>query len=85
MSIIANLLAPTASNLAQKRVISINPAKSAKRKSKATVHNEPKISPTIRNKDFPNEFLTVSNIKLLLVQPSSAAAESFFFTLKFFQ
>ena len=37
----------------------MNPAKSAK-KSKATVHNEPKISPTVQIKEFPNEFLTVS-------------------------
>ena len=41
----------------------MNPAKSAK-KSKATVHNEPEISPTVRIKEFPNEFLTVSNSKL---------------------
>ena len=40
----------------------MNPAKSAK-KSKATVH-EPKISSTVRIKEFPNEFLTVSNSKL---------------------
>ena len=39
---LADLKAPTAPNLARKRVISMNPAKSAK-KSKATVHNEPKI------------------------------------------
>ena len=39
---LADLKAPTASNLARKRVISMNPAKSAK----ATVHDEPKISPT---------------------------------------
>ena len=38
----------------------MNPAKSAK-KSKATVHNEPKLSPTVR---ITNEFLTVSNSKL---------------------
>ena len=55
----------------------MNPAKSAKR-SKAAIHDEPKISPTIRIKEFPNEFLTVSNIKLFLVQPSSAAAERVF-------
>ena len=41
----------------------MNPAKSAK-KSKATVHDEPKISPTVQIKEFPNEFLTVSNSKL---------------------
>ena len=41
----------------------MNPAKSAK-KSKATVHDEPKISPTVRIKEFPNEFLTASNSKL---------------------
>ena len=41
----------------------MNPAKSAK-KSKATVHNEPKISPTVQIKEFPNEFLTVPNSKL---------------------
>ena len=41
----------------------MNPAKSAK-KSKATVHNEPEISPTVQIKEFPNEFLTVPNSKL---------------------
>ena len=58
-TLLSRLKAPTASNLAQKRVISMNPAKSAK-KSKATVHHEPKISPTVQIKEFPNEFLTVS-------------------------
>ena len=60
---LVDLKAPTASNLARKRVICMNPAKSAK-KSKATVHNEPEISPTVRIKEFPNEFLRVSNSKL---------------------
>ena len=41
----------------------MNPAKSAK-KSKAIVHDEPKISSTVQIKEFPNEFLTVSNSKL---------------------
>ena len=39
----------------------MNPAKSAKR-NKATVHNE--LSPTVLIKEFPDEFLTVSNSKL---------------------
>ena len=38
----------------------MNLAKSAKKKSKPTVYHEPKISPTVRIKEFPNEFLTVS-------------------------
>ena len=62
-TLLSRLKASTASNQAPKRVISMNPAKSAKR-SMATVHNEPKISPTVRIKEFPNEFLTVSNSKL---------------------
>ena len=41
----------------------MNPAKSAK-KSKATVHDESKLSTTVQIKEFPNEFLTVSNSKL---------------------
>ena len=43
-------------------VISMNPAKSSKR-SKATIHNEPKISPTVRIKDFPNEFKLLFNLQ----------------------
>ena len=63
--LLSRLKAPTASNLARKRVISTNPAQSAKQ-SKATVHNEPKISPTVRIKEFPNEFLTVVNCSVQL-------------------
>ena len=58
-TLLSRLKASTASYLARKRVISMNPAKSAK-KSKATIYHEPKISPT----EFPNEFLTVSNSKI---------------------
>ena len=58
-TLLSRLKAPTASNVAQKGVISMNPAK----KSKATVQDEPKISPTVQIKEFPNE-LTVSNSKL---------------------
>ena len=59
-TLLSRLKASTASNLARKRVISVNPAKSAK----AIVHDEPKISSTVQIKEFPNEFLTVSNSKL---------------------
>ena len=62
-TLLSRLKASTASNLARERVISMNPAKSAK-KSKAIVHDEPKISSTVQIKEFPNEFLTVSNSKL---------------------
>ena len=59
-TLLSRLKAPTASNLARKRIISRNPVQVSKR-SKATVHDEPKISPACQVK---NESLTVYKCKL---------------------
>ena len=62
-TLLSKLKALTVSNLARKRRVSRNPARSSKR-SKTAVTTEPKISPASRVREFPNECLTVSNSKL---------------------
>ena len=61
--LLEKLKAPTPSDLARKRVIAKNPTQASKR-STASVHEEPKVSPATRVQEFPNEHLTVSKSKL---------------------